>query len=82
MSGLMRSLLTYPSPNTLLFDALASLDALKELHAPRTAMSTRQPLFLSYYNAAKKLAPLISYLFLSTAPKFLSSGFLISGHPL
>jgi hypothetical protein len=33
---------------------------------PRTALSARQPLFLSYYNAAKKLAPLISYLFLST----------------
>jgi hypothetical protein len=49
---------------------------------PRTALSTRQPLFLSYYNAAKKLAPLISYLLLSIAPKFLSWDFLINGHPL
>jgi hypothetical protein len=31
MSGLTRSLLTYPSPTTLLFDALASLDALMEV---------------------------------------------------
>ena len=49
---------------------------------PRTARSTRQPSFLSYYNAAKKLASLISYLLLSTAPKFLSYDFLINGHPL
>jgi hypothetical protein len=45
--------------------------------------STRQPLFLSCYNAAQKLAPLISYLFLSTAPQFLSWDFLIiTSHPL
>jgi hypothetical protein len=44
--------------------------------------STRQPLFLSYYNAAQKLAPLISYLFLSTAPQFLSWDLFIASRPL
>jgi hypothetical protein len=41
-------------------------------HALHCQRDSPYPLFLSYYNAAKKLAPLNSYLFLSTAPKFLS----------